>query len=115
LLNCLACWMTALMISQCILHRCGPDTFREESSATRTYGVHSTPGDASLAFERYLLETRGRTAGKNAFQRGPRADFILERLERFEGAPAPQVPNTSSDGGHLVNAVGDTFASTSNQ
>ncbi|KAL3444127.1 hypothetical protein BJX65DRAFT_188924 [Aspergillus insuetus] len=103
------------MISQCIPHRCGPDTFREESSATRAYGVHSTPGDTSLGFERYLLETRGRTAGENAFQRGLRADFIFETPERFEGAPAPQVSNTSNDRCHLVNAVGDPFPSPPNQ
>ncbi|KAL2842871.1 hypothetical protein BJX68DRAFT_270501 [Aspergillus pseudodeflectus] len=54
--------------------------------------AYAVVADASLGFERYLLETRGRTAGENAFQRGLRADFILETPEKFEGTPAVQVP-----------------------
>lgn len=38
--------------------------------------------DASRGFERYLAETRGRTASEMMFQRGQRADFILSSPEQ---------------------------------
>ncbi|PWY87579.1 hypothetical protein BO70DRAFT_427501 [Aspergillus heteromorphus CBS 117.55] len=43
--------------------------------------------DASMGFERYLLEARGRTAGENAFQRGLRADYILTSPEKLKESP----------------------------
>ncbi|KAK1144153.1 hypothetical protein N8T08_005815 [Aspergillus melleus] len=64
--------------------------------------------DASMGFERYLLETRGRTAGENAYQRGLRADFILSSPEKLE--ETPYMPHQSSQS-HSDNVYADQFPS----
>ncbi|KAI9041896.1 uncharacterized protein KD926_006442 [Aspergillus affinis] len=64
--------------------------------------------DASMGFERYLLETRGRTAGENAYQRGLRADHIRSSPEKL--GEMPYMPHQSSQK-HSDNVYGDPFPS----
>jgi hypothetical protein len=70
----------------------------EESSFDLKPRHFKVVADASRGFERYLAETRGRTASEMMFQRGQRADFILSSPEQAAELSSGTAPNTHIQG-----------------
>jgi hypothetical protein len=70
--------------------------------------------NASKGFERYLSETRGRTASETMFQRGQRADFILSPPEKLSEMPSGENylhSNSQSRGGKTTLGPSGPFRS----
>ncbi|KAJ5580213.1 uncharacterized protein N7459_006198 [Penicillium hispanicum] len=96
----------AFLIASALAHfeRDNPSLVKRAESPSRDGIVYDIKprhfevvAEASMGFERYLLETKGQTAGQIAFQRGLRADFVRSPSEKLESSSL--VPTHDQSGG----------------